>query len=94
MGMLRNGTLECLHGLGQVKQPLWAFSDTLWQQLLENKVLGIDTLCFPPTQHAHVIPLFHRGQLAGTLLAHGLSSPIISSQQPSQGTDYVSAFQS
>lgn len=75
--------------VGRINQPLWAFSGTLWQQLLENKVLGIDILCFPPTQCAHVLSLFHRGQLAGALLVHGLSSPSVGSERSSQGTDYI-----
>lgn len=91
--MLRSEALESLRGLGQVSQPLWAFSGTLWQQLLENKVLGIGILCFPPTQHALVISLFHKGQPAATLLVCWLSSPSASSKRSSQGRDYISAFQ-
>lgn len=60
---------------------------------LEN-LCGIGILCFPPAQHAHVISLVHRGQPAGTLLVHWLSSPSVGSKRSSQGRDYIATFQS
>lgn len=42
LGLVRSAqdwASEGLCDLGQVSQPLWAFSDTLWQHLLETMVL-------------------------------------------------------
>lgn len=87
--MLRNWTLESLRDLGQVSQPLWVPCGSNGLKTKPSGLVYSASLC--PSCPCH---LFHKGQPVGTLLTHWLSIPIVGSKKPSQGTDYISAFQS